>query len=324
MKYSLIILIIFLSINNLIYCGENDEIDASIKKHLDRLRNGERLDWRAPAMMAFLNDGKIQNGLRKGAIEKIVKAIKNEYDGRIRSQAWEILLVLGRISDKENNGALLKDEEIIRAIINNRLRDRDGKELTILMTLSERVPEYILHKFDKELSSLLEEYPNHTLFQIIAKGKCYSAKPILEKLLQDERFQNEASRKHLEIALAALGDEKLENKFVNSYKNEKNLLEKAKYVKYLGWIGTEKSLRVLAEDFRTDIIYETKMKKRSLRIDIQYALIYNFPEEALLRKQIKSDEDYGSIEKFLEKKYGIKWKNDRPPFFTTIATHLFD
>jgi hypothetical protein len=91
---------------------------------------------------------------------------------------------------------------------------------------------------------------------------------------------------------------------------------KAELAKELGYIGTEKTLSALADDMRSDIIWDRPgVMMQSIRVFIVGAFHYNYPENPLFFDiAVQSDEDYASIEKFCEETFGTKWTKDRPEF----------
>jgi hypothetical protein len=302
-------------------CTELSEVDKAIERHFDSFRNGKTFYGVKSNIEPFIEG----DNAKSGVVERIVKAIHEEEDSDVQEQAWVMLVFLGkRTNTLEYRRNILRNEEVIEAMIKSALPGHGPGSSHCIHALLKLVPSRILHKYDKELTFAFEEFPSKEMGLIMAKGKCFSARPILEKYIEDEKIgKREDMKKYLEIALAALGDEALEARYINEYKNEKDHLKKAEYVKYLGWIGTEKAVRTLAEDFRTDIIYEKKNGARiSLRFDIQKALLFNYPEERSLVKIIGRDEQYEQIENFIEEEFGVEWKTERPPFFVESGVSI--
>ena len=122
------------------------------------------------------------------------------------------------------------------------------------------------------------------------------------------------------MALAKLGDEALQTRFIDEYRRETDPRQKWRLAHYrLAYIGSELCCRTLAEDLRTPLIYVGANRSRtSFRVMLVEALRHALPDEPLPSKEPKDNSYYAEIEKWAEERYGVVWKRPRPEFFHPI------
>lgn len=182
------------------------------------------------------------------------------------------------------------------------------------IALAALVPGNLIERQTPAILTSISLYPS-TDGAIILLGKTGSDKAI-ELLNQDE--VSGANPDDTEMALARLGVVESQNALIKAYLNADNVEEKALQARRLGYVSSDRTKRILAEDIRTPLTYMWHPPaRRSLRIHIIEALHLAFPEEAIFWQPIVTPSDdsyYQAIEDWLNKTLGTKWTQPRPDF----------
>ncbi|MHC4201513.1 MAG: hypothetical protein ACYSU0_16110 [Planctomycetota bacterium] len=197
------------------------------------------------------------------------------------------------------------------------LDDESGEvigEATRLLT--ERVDESAIRKLSAKIVESVARRGNWHAILLLGRTGSREAERLLRK---DERFRRYPVRK-TDLALAKLGDEALQARFIDEYRKEPDPTKKWRLAHYgLAYIGSDLCCRALAEDLRTPlIVVGGNRSETSLRVWLVKALHLALPDERVLRRPYRAPEDdsyYVGIEKWAEARYGIVWKRPRPPFF---------
>ena len=139
-------------------------------------------------------------------------------------------------------------------------------------------------------------------------------------LLKDPQYAR-ASRRETELALAKLGDEQLEDKFVSAFKEARGSAQKVQAARDLGYIGTRRACIALAEQLRSPEMAGPR-GEYSLRVAVIEALSQALPGEKVLWRPTTPPTDdryYERIETWATNVLGVSWNTPRPPFFYRMA-----
>jgi hypothetical protein len=251
-----------------------------------------------------------------GALYIFSQALDQEPEA-VRLQVVHLLIALGREVDplKASGGRLIRNPRIIRLLAQKGLSHVGRARDECLDALLASVPGESLRDFGPALTQSLEHFPDNSALLLVAKAKPEAALPVVKELAHSPRW---AKSREVQIALAALGDKAAEDKFVEPFLTTRDPEQKANLAKSLGYIGTDKALRALASQMRTNLVVEMPMvSRRSVRLDIMAALSYNFPDKPFLwDNSILDDSGYARVEQFCEKTFETQWQAPRPPFLT--------
>jgi hypothetical protein len=235
----------------------------------------------------------------------------------VRTQVANLLITLGRKVDplQASGGNLIRNPRIIRLLIVQGLSNVGQTRDECLDALVASVPGEMLRDYGPPLTQTLERFPDGTTLLLVAKAKPAAAIAVVKELASSPRW---AKSENVQIAMAALGDKGVENRFIQSFLTTRDPKQKANLAKSLGYIGTDSALRALASQMRTDLVVEMPMvSRRSVRLDIIAALSYNFPDKPFLYDNaVLDDSGYARVEQFCEKTFDTKWQAPRPPFLT--------
>lgn len=167
----------------------------------------------------------------------------------------------------------------------------------------------------------LEYSPSDEAFLLVAKAKPASAVSIVQQLRQAPGWTDDESAK---IAAAALGDISLERAFLARLEQAEAASDGHAFADALGplsLIGTNTALVAVAERLRTPLsIRIPGAFTKSMRLNVLEALLYNFPEEAVLYpNNIITEGDYTAAEVFCTKTLGVTYSTPPPPFMTFLG-----
>lgn len=288
--------------------GETQEVQAA-RDLIDRFRLGQAFE---DDVQPFIKAGQPD----AGALEVFGQALDRELEP-VRAQVARVLIALGRQVDPlhRSGGHLIRSLQIVRLLVEKGLARVGPARDSCLEALQTSVPGQLLRDYGPALTRSLEQAPDGTTFLLIAKAKPAAALPLVKEFARSPRW---AKDENAQLALAALGEKAVENRFVQPFLTTRDPSQKAKLAKSLGYIGTETALRALASQVRSDLVIEMpRVSLRSVRLDIIAALSYNFPDLVFLwDNAITDDSGYVRVEEFCEKTFGTKWDRPRPPFLT--------
>ena len=270
------------------------------EQEIQRLRSGE----------PFQGDISAFTAPDAQAIELLADELRNNPAPKIREQVAKALAKLGREGDPDK---LLAHRRILSSLLDDGGIKADCAYMWAMNEIAASTPAQDLQEFEPTLVRLASKAPVSGLFLVIAKAKAREALPVLRKRSGEPEWKEDLS---LRIALAALGDQDLENRFIEEFETTTDADAKMRSAETLGRIGTRKALEALARGMRSPLVATipaTFMK--SVRPDIAKAIHMNYPRHRFLLI-IRSDADYERIEQFCEKEFGTTWKAPRPPFLT--------
>lgn len=256
-----------------------------------------------------------------GALDVIKKYLITE-NPEVREKIVLLLEDIGLKSDTiyHNELLIINDHLVIDILAKEGLIRSDLGGLKAILVLCNRVLEKDLTRYEDLFVQALINKPNEDLFLLIAKAKCLKAKPFLDELAQNPKWEES---QELKIALAALGDSFIEEAFIEKLrlaKESKDVDQYAKALRPLSLIGTKRTLEVLALELRTPLIkFIPNSFKKSLRLNVLDAIRYNYPNErSFYSNFIMRDLDYLNAEEVCVKKFGINYTDDRPEFLTSM------
>ena len=147
---------------------------------------------------------------------------------------------------------------------------------------------------------------------ILLAGKTGSKEAV--ELLTQDMFRNWMDKKPVELALAKLGDHKLEAKFVDEFAK---CQDERKVADDLAYIGTMDACRAIAAELRSPVIIGVPWRQSSIRVFLIESLSHAFPGEKVLRPPNGPIDDtyYEAIEKWATAVLGVTWDVPRPKFF---------
>jgi hypothetical protein len=210
---------------------------------------------------------------------------------------------------------VIREKAIIETLVDAGLNPSDlgRSQAVIALRRYGMQPELAAHS--AAIARALKEEPSDELLLLVAKAKATEANEPLQVLkFSDEWHSNE----NVLIALAALGDRSLEEKFIAAFREATTPEAVAEALRPLSLIGTERTLSLVAATLRTPLIIDRpNIEQKSVRIDVLEALRYNFPDEpALYPNNINTDADYAAAENFCIRRFKTDFNQPRPPFLT--------
>ncbi len=291
------------------YDGIRNEEAKIVRDLIERFRNKEEFRGSADA---FITNGKPDENkvsLLRDALDK-----EPEF---VREQICRLLVAVAQQSDPlyKSGINIVRHKSIVSVLIEKGLAKPGGARDYCLDTLQNLTPPSLFKDYGDALTDDLRRWPDSTGLLVVAKAKPINAMPVVDDLANSDEWGDE---ENIPIAKAALGDKRIETRYIESFLSANDAEEKARLARLLGFIGTQDVLRALASEMRTDLVIEMPMVlRRSVRLDIMAALSYNYPEEAFLYDNaIMDDSGYARVEKFCEEKFGIVWKKPRPEYLT--------
>ncbi len=242
------------------------------------------------------------------AIDLLAQELRNNPKPKVREQVVKALVRLGTESDPDK---LLTDRRILASLFEDGSIHDDCAYMKAMDEVAASAPASVLREFETTLARLASRPPVSGLFLVIAKAKATKALPSLQARKDDPSWNQEES---FAVALAALGDKALERRFIDRFADTRDPKEKMEAAKPLGWIGTPATLKALASEMRSPLVFTIPATfRQSVRPAIAKAIQYNYPRDRFLLV-VNSDADYERIEKFCEKEFGTTWEAPRPPF----------
>lgn len=276
-------------------------------EQIDKVRRGEAAGVDASA---FVKGGAVD----PAALALLVRALRDA-EGSPREQLVDALVEVGRAADPLGSRGypLIRSPEVIAAFVDPGLAAHGRARDAALQALAGNVPPALLAPHGKALAADLKRWPDDLALVVVAKAKPPEARPVVDALKGSNDLGDALE---LKVAQAALGDAGAEDELVKPFLETMDPEEKMDRAKPLGQAGTPGTLKALAGEMRTPLVYEmTGTFRKSVRLAIMEALAYNFPDQVFLYENaLESDEDYARVEAFCERQFGVRWTSPRPPF----------
>lgn len=206
----------------------------------------------------------------------------------------------------------IRDPRIVAALLRGGCARSDAAAEDALQCLVYKATPQALSGFHPEILRMATAKPTPKALLLVARAKPSGALAALKAVA----VATPAAKDLVEwkIAMAAAGDRGRVKAFAQAFVNATDPREKQRLAGILGSIGTRPALTVLAEGFRTPLVYRLdRVLQEPVWVDIANALQANFPERELPMAP-STEQDYLVYEAFCEKEFGIRWWSDRPPF----------
>ncbi len=211
---------------------------------------------------------------------------------------------------------LVRDESIISILMTKFLNGKGDLQERCYEILHRQVPGDLLLPHAEKLFQELERRHFEPLIDLLAKAKPSDS---LDRIRNVFLRRNQLNNTSAKIAMAALGDGKVEQSMIDDFLQEKKPQEKISKGNQMAYIGTPASIVALGSEMRTPLVDVVPgALARSVRMELIPALRFVLPLAEDLYCRITTDADYIGIEKFLEKELRIKWNKERPPFLTEL------
>jgi hypothetical protein len=238
----------------------------------------------------------------------------------VREKIVRLLVDLGKRTDPltPKGADVLRNPQILAVLAGPGLAKPDlGRQAAIDALRRFSLPAD-LAGFGDAFAKALQEAPTEDCFLLVAKAKPPQARALIYRLAESPRWdKTEAAQ----VARAALGDTKIEGEFLTRAKKAEAASDGkalADAIATLGLVGTQTSLKAVAERLRTPLTIELKGTYiKSVRLDVLEALLYNFPDQPVLYpNNIVKEQDYLAAEQFCTQTLGVVYNTPEPPFLT--------
>lgn len=308
--YSFLILAFF---GQSICCGQSKSktMSQAAQNYIAAFKQGQ--DFQPPAKGVYLNGQPDPS-----ALEVLGKALADESPD-VRENIIFLLVEMGKSTDPltARGAETLRNPRIIEILANAGLAKPDMGREAAMDALRKLCTRNDLAAFDEQFTNALALEPTEEAFLLVAKAKSGKSKELIERLIKLPRWENLEAAK---IARAALGNTEDEQKFLDAAKEAKDGETLAVAIGPLALIGTDRSIRFIAENLRSPWTIDISghmpgRSVKSVRLNILDALLYNFPDRPeLYPNNIHNDEGYRAAERFCTDTLGIVFRNEPPPF----------
>ena len=262
----------------------------------------------------------IVNGQPEAASLQVLAQALDSKPAEVREQIVLLLVDLGLRTDPLTaaGAEVLRHKEIIRILVEHALQPADLGREAAMDALRKLVRSEDLAPYGDRFTKELRAAPSQEAFLLVAKAKARSAAGLVETLVHAPAWADvEAAR----VAHAALGDTATEDEFLARGQAASTGQDLARALAPLALIGTERSLKAVAQRLRSPLIITLPgAHDKSVRLDVLDALRYNYPDEPVLYpNNINDDSDYAAAEQFCSRKLGVVYSEARPPFVTYVG-----
>lgn len=259
----------------------------------------------------------IVDGQPEAASLRVLAEALDHKPADVREQIVALLVDLGLRTDPLTaaGAEVLRHQEIIQILVEHALQPADLGREAAMDALRRLVRSEDLAPYGDRFTQELRAAPSQEAFLLVAKAKASSAAALVGALVHTPAWADvEAAR----IAHAALGDTATEDDFLAKEQAAATGQELAIALESLGLIGTERSLKAVAQRLRSPLIITLPgAYDKSIRLNVLDALRYNDPDQPVLYpNNIADDSDYAAAEQFCSRKLGVVYTEPRPPFLT--------
>lgn len=282
----------------------------NVERALARLQAGQNLN--TAETMALARDD--------GAVTALVSALRAAPDAS-RERGVPLMIDLGRVRVPpdgpvpERPGPIIDSPEVVAFLVealvdgNADVRRRAG------IALAGLVPADLLRTQANALFSAFERFPG-TDGALIVIGKITGQEALA--FIESHPEVRQAPVEDVEMVRARLGNHAAEDAVIVAYISADTAQAKALQARRLGYVGTDRAVRLLARDIRTPLTYAwMDAGQRSLRVHIIEGLHLAYLREPVFWPPFMPPNDdsyYQKIEDWLTAKLGTRWENPRPPF----------
>jgi hypothetical protein len=284
-------------------------VAKNAQNYIEAFRRGE--DFTPPA------NGVIVQGRPDPAALALLGKELAAGDPKVRERIVALLVDMAVRTDPlaSHGAAVLRDPQILDLLAGPGLSKDDLGREAAMRALRKMAPPGDLARFGDAITAVLERAPSWEAFLLVARAKPVKARPVVDRLANLPKWR---ATEELRIARAALGDQMLENSYLADLNAANDVKSFPKALEPASLIGTPRCLTAIAARLRTPLIYDMPgAYKKSLRLNVLLALLYNFPDQPLFNpNNIHSDADYAAAERFCTEKLQVAYHEPRPPFMT--------
>lgn len=279
--------------------------------YIAAFRAGE--DFQTPAKGVYVNGQPDPS-----AVETLGKALAEE-GPNVRENIVYLLVEIGLRADPltPQGAETLRIPRLIEILVGPGLAKPDLGREAAMDALRKLCTRNDLARFDEEFTNALALEPTEEAFLLVAKAKAMRAKELIDRLMKLPEWEDLQAAK---IARAALGNKEDEKEFLDAAAEANDGQTLAVAIGPLALMGTDLSLRFIAEQLRSPWLIEIPghmpgRSVQSVRLNVLDALAYNFPEYPVLyRNNIHRDDDYRAAERFCIESLGVTYRGAPPPF----------
>lgn len=238
----------------------------------------------------------------------------------VRENIVHLLVDMSRLCDPltKEGADVVRHPRILELLATAGLSKPDMGREAAMDALRKLATRQDLARFETAFTNALAEAPTSEAFLLVAKAKSQKAKDLIERLIKLPQWENMQSAR---IARGALGSTEDEDVFLEiAAASTGSGPALAEAVGPLALMGTERSLKFIAEQLRSPLTIEIPghgpgKSVKSVRLNVLDGLLYNFPQEPVLYpNNINRDEDYRAAERFCSATFGTVYKSPPPPY----------
>jgi hypothetical protein len=289
-----------------------DDPSQQAHDYIAAFRRGE--DFRSPSR------GIISGGKPDSLAVWILGHEMSTADPSVREKIVALLVDVGVSADplQPEGAEVLRNLQIIEILAGAGLVKPDLGREAAMDALRKLVTQPDLARYGDSFNMAIEHAPSEEAFLLIAKAKPARARMIVDQLAISPDWNDVEEAK---IARAALGATDIENEFLaraDSAEAARDGRAFSEALVPLALMGTSRSLKAIAERLRTPLIFEVPgAYKKSVRLNVLEALLYNFPDQPVLYpNNIITEADYTAAELFCIRTLGVTYTTPPPPFMT--------
>jgi len=286
-----------------------------------------KITMNVPTAMARLASGRVLNtvetmalGTEPGAVAALGAALRDA-PADLRQKGVSLMTDLGRVRVppegpvRERPGPIVVVPEVVDFLV-LALTDADADvRRKAGVVLAGLVPGDLLQPRAPAIIEALKRHPTID-GALIVLGK--TATPAARTLLDAEPAFRQAPPEDMEMVRARLGDAKSEDAVIVAYLSARAPQDKALQARRLGYVGTDRAVRLLARDVRTPDTYAwIDAALRSMRVHVIEGLHLAYMREPVFWMPFMppgDDSYYERVEGWLAKQLGVQWDQPRPPF----------
>lgn len=262
----------------------------------------------------------IELGSNPGAASAWVQRMRQARP-EFRERAMGLTVDLGRVQIPRSSdsparpGPIVDSPDVVDFLVESLTDNSAGVRRKAGVALAALVPADMLARHWGALQRAFDQFPL-TDGALLILGK--TGRPEARAYLDQHPEMARSSAQDLEMVRARLGDYAAEDAVLAAYVTAGTPQAKALQARRLGYVGSDRAVRLLARDVRTPVTYAwLDAAQRSLRIHIIEGLHLAFQREPIFwppPTQPRNDSYYEAIERWLSDRLGVHWDHPRPPF----------
>ena len=282
----------------------------NVESALARLESGEALN--TAETMAL--------GQSPDAVTALAQALRKGSDP-VRERGIGLMVDLGRVKVapkgrvQERPGPIIDSPAVVDFLV-AALNDASAEvRRKAAVALAGLVPSDLLRTHASAVITSFERHPQ-TDGALVLLGKTETREALA--FIDSHPEVRQSSAEDVEMVRARLGNHQAEDAVIVAYVSAATAKVKAQQARRLGYIATDRAVRLLARDMRTPETYAwIDAAKRSMRVHVIEGLHLAYLREPVFWKPFLPPQDdsyYQEIEDWLTAKLDVRWDNPRPPF----------